>query len=185
MADNASIIWTGDATFDLNIAADTSHSCLITTLYTTWFGNGGPIEASGSLNNASFNYSFGVFVNPVASEWGGVLSCTGRDASAYIEDVYLLFDNDAVVRSRGYDIASAYNSSQDISSINSYIKRQSWTYVLGRSQTEQLSTPTGLYADQITSNSARTNWNAVENASNYKVQYKAAGETVWTETYTD
>lgn len=48
-----------------------------------------------------------------------------------------------------------------------------------------LATPTGLNADQITSNSARTNWQAVENASNYKVQYKAAGDTVWMETYTD
>ncbi len=48
-----------------------------------------------------------------------------------------------------------------------------------------LSTPTGLNADNITSDSARTNWQAVENASNYKVQYKAAGDTVWTETYTD
>ena len=48
-----------------------------------------------------------------------------------------------------------------------------------------LATPTGLYADNITSDSARTNWQAVENASNYKVQYKAAGDTVWTETYTD
>lgn len=48
-----------------------------------------------------------------------------------------------------------------------------------------LATPTGLNADQITSNSARTNWQAVENASNYKLQYKAAGDTVWTETYTD
>lgn len=51
--------------------------------------------------------------------------------------------------------------------------------------TTPLSTPTGLYADNITSDSARTNWQAVENASNYKVQYKAAGDTVWTETYTD
>ena len=50
---------------------------------------------------------------------------------------------------------------------------------------QPLSTPTGLYADNITSDSARTNWQAVENASNYKVQYKAAGDTVWTETYTD
>ena len=48
-----------------------------------------------------------------------------------------------------------------------------------------LATPTGLNATNITSDSARTNWQAVENASNYKVQYKAAGDTVWTETYTD
>lgn len=48
-----------------------------------------------------------------------------------------------------------------------------------------LATPTGLNATNVTSDSARTNWQAVENASNYKVQYKAAGDTVWTETYTD
>ena len=58
-------------------------------------------------------------------------------------------------------------------------------YIWEPSQAEPLSTPTGLYADNITSDSARTNWQAVENASNYKVQYKAAGDTVWTETYTD
>ena len=51
--------------------------------------------------------------------------------------------------------------------------------------TTPLSTPTGLYADNITSDSATTHWTGDENASNYKVQYKAAGDTVWTETYTD
>ena len=50
---------------------------------------------------------------------------------------------------------------------------------------QPLSTPTGLYADNITSDSATTHWTGDENASNYKVQYKAAGDTVWTETYTD
>ena len=48
-----------------------------------------------------------------------------------------------------------------------------------------LSTPTGLNADNITSDSATTHWTGDANASNYKVQYKAAGDTVWTETYTD
>ena len=48
-----------------------------------------------------------------------------------------------------------------------------------------LTTPTGLYADNITSDSATTHWTGDANASNYKVQYKAAGDTVWTETYTD
>lgn len=51
--------------------------------------------------------------------------------------------------------------------------------------TTPLSTPTGLYADNITSDSATTHWTGDANASNYKVQYKAAGDTVWTETYTD
>lgn len=50
---------------------------------------------------------------------------------------------------------------------------------------QPLSTPTGLYADNITSDSATTHWTGDANASNYKVQYKAAGDTVWTETFTD
>lgn len=37
---------------------------------------------------------------------------------------------------------------------------------------EPLSTPTGLYADNITSDSARVSWNAVDNASGYKVEYR-------------
>lgn len=53
------------------------------------------------------------------------------------------------------------------------------------SNKQPLPTPTGLYADNITSDSATTHWTGDENASNYKVQYKAAGDTVWTETYTD
>lgn len=35
-----------------------------------------------------------------------------------------------------------------------------------------LATPTGLYADNITSDSARISWNAVENASGYKLEYR-------------
>lgn len=55
-----------------------------------------------------------------------------------------------------------------------------WTSLI-----EPLTTPTGLYADNITSDSATTHWTGDANASNFKVQYKAAGDTVWTETYTD
>lgn len=38
--------------------------------------------------------------------------------------------------------------------------------------TTPLSTPTGLYADNITSDSARVSWTAVENASGYRVEYR-------------
>ena len=44
-----------------------------------------------------------------------------------------------------------------------------------------LATPTGLYADNITSDSARVSWNAVENATDYKVEYRVQGATNWTE----
>ena len=47
--------------------------------------------------------------------------------------------------------------------------------------TEPLSTPTGLYADNITSDSARVSWSAVENASGYKVEYRRQGDTTWNE----
>lgn len=41
-------------------------------------------------------------------------------------------------------------------------------------QATPLSTPTGLNAAQITSNSATISWTAVENASGYKVEYRQA-----------
>ena len=44
-----------------------------------------------------------------------------------------------------------------------------------------LSTPTGLNADNITSDSARVSWTAVENASGYKVEYRRQGDTTWNE----
>ena len=46
---------------------------------------------------------------------------------------------------------------------------------------QPLSTPTGLYADNITSDSARVSWTAVENASGYKVEYRRQGDTTWNE----
>lgn len=49
------------------------------------------------------------------------------------------------------------------------------------SQAEPLSTPTGLNADNITSNSATISWNAVENATDYKVEYRRQGDTTWNE----
>lgn len=48
-------------------------------------------------------------------------------------------------------------------------------------QTTKLTTPTGLNADNITSDSARVSWTAVENASGYKVEYRRQGDTTWNE----
>ena len=45
----------------------------------------------------------------------------------------------------------------------------------------QLQTPTGLESSNITSTSARVGWNAVTNATDYKVEYRAQGATNWTE----
>ena len=44
-----------------------------------------------------------------------------------------------------------------------------------------LATPTGLNATNVTSNSATIGWNAVENATDYKVEYRRQGDTTWNE----
>lgn len=54
-------------------------------------------------------------------------------------------------------------------------------YVWEPSQSTPLATPTGLYADNIKSDSARVSWSAVENASGYKVEYRKQGDTTWNE----
>lgn len=66
-----------------------------------------------------------------------------------------------------------------------FYSRDYFPYYYEAPSGQPLSTPTGLYADNIKSDSATTHWTGDANASNYKVQYKAAGDTVWTETYTD
>jgi hypothetical protein len=44
-----------------------------------------------------------------------------------------------------------------------------------------LPAPTGITHDQVTSSSARVGWNAVTNATDYKVEYRVHGATNWTE----
>ena len=45
----------------------------------------------------------------------------------------------------------------------------------------QLSAPTNLHATNITSASAQLHWNSVENAEDYKVEYRQYGQTNWIE----
>lgn len=46
----------------------------------------------------------------------------------------------------------------------------------------QLDTPTDLTATNITNNSADLGWSAIENASNYRVDYRIYGDTLWQQT---
>ena len=48
-----------------------------------------------------------------------------------------------------------------------------------------LSTPIGLNATNITSNSALVSWAQNANASNFKIEYKINGDTSWTQTTSD
>ena len=49
----------------------------------------------------------------------------------------------------------------------------------------RITSPNSLNATNITSNSALLGWNAVQNAVNYGVDYKLAGDSLWTRTNTD
>lgn len=119
------------------------------------------VESYGN-NEALVSIYFSLEQVAVLASTSWVLGLLIKDQSTRAQDVYLLVYEPAELDlSLNFESAVFDNTAQP------------------------LPTPTGLYADNITSDSARTNWQAVENASNYKVQYKAAGDTVWTETYTD
>lgn len=47
--------------------------------------------------------------------------------------------------------------------------------------TIKLAAPTGLTCNTVTSTSAQIEWNAVENATDYKVEYRRQGDTNWNE----
>ena len=53
-----------------------------------------------------------------------------------------------------------------------------WLYA---TTTMKLAAPTGLTCNTVTSTSAQIDWNAVENATDYKVEYRRQGDTTWNE----
>ena len=127
----------------------------------------------------------------VTATWDAVQNANLYEVTAIINGQTAVFDNliktseteaifnligDAVynVRVRAIDTTGNYAASNYAAAV-----------VANTSDSFKLFSPIELRTTGITENSARTNWNPVENASNYKVQYKAAGDTVWTETYTD
>jgi hypothetical protein len=81
-----------------------------------------------------------------------------------------------------YQVISGYRALLDSRVVNNAVRQTgvnySWEEI---PQTTPLSTPTGLYADNITSDSAKVSWTAVENASGYKVEYRRQGDTTWNE----
>ena len=55
------------------------------------------------------------------------------------------------------------------------------TFVYTPQTSEPLATPTNLHTTNVTSTGARLHWNSVENAEDYKVEYRQYGQTNWTE----
>ena len=189
MADNASINWTGDTTFTI-VYELTSQSFFITTLFRNFdiANQRGSCLIAGhdeSTGKVSFQNIYGqCILRDSSSSWveGNVeLAGISGYCPIYIENVYILFGTGVETRKRGYEIVSAFNASQTVSAVNSYIESATWSHIFTRSQATPLSTPTGLYADNITSDSATIGWNAVENATDYKVEYRRQGDTTWNE----
>ena len=187
MANEYSIEWTGDQSFKISFN-DLFTYCLITSLYGDNFnGVYGPLNFAkiSGLNIEAQQLAGLVFTSNNGGY--GVFSCTGINTAApsYIEEVFILFGERAAINTRAQDIVKGYASTASTSGANNAIQSATWSAIVTRQQSTPLSTPTGLYADNIKSDSATTHWTGDANASNYKVQYKAAGDTVWTETYTD
>lgn len=76
------------------------------------------------------------------------------------------------------DVQNGYNAPLAVRCADALSSGVTYPFLL---PTTPLATPTGLNADNITSNSARVSWTAVENASGYKVEYRRQGDTTWNE----
>ena len=175
MAKEYSIEWAGDQSFRIIFTSLSQTACFITTLYGNAFN-----MAEGPLNfatNSSYNIQAQQRVGLVFAPSGtgnGIFMCTGINnvAPSYIEEVFVFFGTAQEVNKRAFDIMSANTNTGSVAGTNNFIKSATWSAIVTRSQAEQLTTPSGLYADNITSDSARIGWNAVSNASGYKVEYR-------------
>jgi hypothetical protein len=97
-------------------------------------------------------------------------------------------ENSPVTRNKAYDCISVvlpirngnFWDRNDISG-NCFIIDfpQSGTPTVTR-QLPKLPAPTGLTKDNVTATSARVGWNAVSNATGYKVEYRPVGNATWT-----
>ena len=119
------------------------------------------------------------------STWSAVTGVSLYDKLPFAYKIYLVKTSDFGASYYTWANSSTRFEILSLGKYNCLIQGSDGTQYYWAPDATPLSTPTGLNATNVTSNSARTNWQAVENASNYKVQYKAAGDTVWTETYTD
>lgn len=190
----ASILWRGADKFE--IIARKSYddynqsNGLLATLVDSNASVGGniPLEyVSGSISSMIMNTYSGMYTfKGRAGSWSFSAQFRGRATRAALPilKVFWRFGTEEDNKKIAEDSVVAW-AEGGASAMNAFLESQGWSYVFERQLPLPLSTPTGLYADNITSDSATTHWTGDANASNYKVQYKAAGDTVWTETYTD
>ena len=148
----------------------------ITATVTRYIAEDASIDVSLFGCDNGFSYERILTYNASTSTWNSQ-SRIGVDHLPHTYSLFLVrsseFPNDNYDR-KGFDTSLAigkYQCAVNKRNVNTY-----WVPI-----STPLSTPTGLYADNITSNSARVSWTAVENASGYKVEYRRQGDTTWNE----
>ena len=114
--------------------------------------------------------------NASTSSWN-VQSIIGQDRLPFTCYLYLVKSSD--FPNSNYS-RNQFNTSLAIGKYYCAVGKRNVNYYWTPAATP-LSTPTGLYADNVTSDSARVSWTAVENASGYKVEYRKQGDTTWNE----
>lgn len=187
MAYNASINWTDDQTFKITYSftsvgyaiafVPVLENSTFSFLITKYLDDN---TITGTIAYESNEFS--PVIRPASSSYGnGRISFRAVNASVFppqTKKVYVqFFSNSYAAGDLKYAFLGEWQNGG--AAANAWLESQTWSYIFTRSQ--PLSTPTGLNADNITSNSATISWNAVENATDYKVEYRRQGDTTWNE----
>ena len=122
------------------------------------------------FSTATLSYDRIGTYNASTSSWN-VQSRIGEDRLPFTYYLYLVKSSD--FPNSNYN-RKQFNTSLAIGEYYCAVDKRNVNYYWTPATTP-LSTPTGLYADNITSDSARIGWNAVENAVDYKVEYRQTG----------
>ena len=119
----------------------------------------------------------------INGSWVLIASTSDATATVTIDQPYVVFRVYASARhennmSRFY--GEYAGTLEDYGSIDS-LGWNDTVYAIENRAVVQLVTPTNLHTTNITSTGARLHWNSVENAEDYKVEYRQYGQTNWIE----
>lgn len=140
-------------------------------------------ELTTAINTCSYTITI-----PITSTMELYLSPTGVNTtpptSGYNIDYYaVIWDTGGRIATKNKIIDTLEFWSQDVR--NAVIYPATHYFTNYYTYAPPLSTPIGLNATNITSDSALLGWAQNANASNFKIEYKINGDTSWTQTTSD
>lgn len=119
----------------------------------------------------------------INGSWVSIASTSNETATVTIDQPYVVFQVYATARHEN-SISRFYGeyagTLEDYGSIDS-LGWNNTVYAIENRAVVQLATPTNLHTSNVTSTGARLHWNSVENAVDYKVEYRRQGDTTWNE----